>query len=76
MGSPLGLQGSVTTGVISSIRDDPFGGGFKMIQTDASVNPGNSGGPLVNRSGEVVGLADHVDLRIYRFEADSRRMPQ
>src|ERR1035441_9955969 len=35
MGSPLGLQGSVTTGVISSIRDDPFGGGFKMIQTDA-----------------------------------------
>ncbi len=56
MGSPLGLQGSVTTGVISSIRDDPFGGGFKMIQTDASVNPGNSGGPLVNQKGEVVGI--------------------
>jgi len=56
MGSPLGLQGSVTTGVASSIRDDPFGGGFKMIQTDASVNPGNSGGPLVNRNGEVIGI--------------------
>ena len=56
MGSPLGLQGSVTTGVISSIRDDPFGGGFKMIQTDASVNPGNSGGPLVNQKAEVVGI--------------------
>jgi S1-C subfamily serine protease len=56
MGSPLGLQGSVTTGVVSSIRDDPFGGGFKMIQTDASVNPGNSGGPLVNGNGEVVGI--------------------
>jgi hypothetical protein len=56
MGSPLGLQGSVTTGVISSIRDDPFGGGFKMIQTDASVNPGNSGGPLVNKKAEVVGI--------------------
>src|SRR5215471_6029880 len=54
MGSPLGLQGSVTTGVVSSLRDDPFGGGFKMIQTDASVNPGNSGGPLVNQKGEVV----------------------
>ena len=56
MGSPLGLQGSVTTGVISSMRDDPFGGGFKMIQTDASVNPGNSGGPLVNQNGEVIGI--------------------
>jgi hypothetical protein len=56
MGSPLGLQGSVTEGVVSSMRDDPFGGGFKMIQTDASVNPGNSGGPLVNQKGEVVGI--------------------
>ena len=56
MGSPLGLQGSVTTGVVSAIRDDPFGGGFKMIQTDASVNPGNSGGPLVNQKAEVVGI--------------------
>lgn len=56
LGSPLGLQGSVTTGVVSSMRDDPFGGGFKMIQTDASVNPGNSGGPLVNQKGEVIGI--------------------
>jgi len=45
MGSPLGLQGTVTTGVVSSMRDDPAGGGFKVLQTDASVNPGNSGGP-------------------------------
>jgi S1-C subfamily serine protease len=56
VGSPLGLQGTVTTGVISSMRDDPTGGGFKVIQTDASVNPGNSGGPLVNRAGEVIGI--------------------
>src|SRR5262249_3542415 len=56
IGSPLGLQGSVTAGVLSSMRDDPFGGGFKMIQTDASVNPGNSGGPLVNQRAEVVGI--------------------
>ncbi len=56
MGSPLGLQGSVTTGVLSSFRDDPFGGSFKMIQTDASINPGNSGGPLVNQRAEAVGI--------------------
>jgi S1-C subfamily serine protease len=56
VGSPLGLQGSVTTGVISSVRDDPAGGGFKVLQTDASANPGNSGGPLVNRQAEVIGI--------------------
>jgi len=56
VGSPLGLQGSVTTGVVSSIRDDPFGGGFKVLQTDATSNPGNSGGPLVNRQSEVIGI--------------------
>lgn len=55
-GSPLGLQGSVTTGVVSSVRDDPTGGGLKVLQTDASVNPGNSGGPLVNRQAEVIGI--------------------
>src|SRR5882762_695338 len=55
-GNPLGLQGSVTTGIISSIRDDPSAGGFKVIQTDASANPGNSGGPLVNRESEVIGI--------------------
>jgi len=56
VGSPLGLQGTVTTGVVSSLRDDPIGGGFKVLQTDASVNPGNSGGPLVNRQAEVIGI--------------------
>lgn len=56
VGSPLGLQGSVTTGVVSSLRDDPSSGGFKVIQTDAAANPGNSGGPLVNRQSEVIGI--------------------
>jgi hypothetical protein len=56
VGSPLGLQGTVTTGVVSSLRDDPTGGGFKVLQTDASVNPGNSGGPLVNRQAEAIGI--------------------
>jgi S1-C subfamily serine protease len=56
VGSPLGLQGTVTTGVVSAMRDDPTGGGFKVLQTDASVNPGNSGGPLINRQAEVIGI--------------------
>jgi S1-C subfamily serine protease len=55
-GNPLGLRGSVSTGIISSIRDDPSAGGYKVIQTDASANPGNSGGPLVNRESEVIGI--------------------
>ena len=48
IGNPNGLQGTVTAGVVSAIRDDPFSGGYKVIQTDAASNPGNSGGPLLN----------------------------
>ena len=61
-GSPFGLSGSVSTGVISAKgrRKIPQGDQAVPIQsffqTDASVNPGNSGGPMVNRSGEVVGI--------------------
>lgn len=56
IGSPRGLQGTVTAGIISAVRDDLAGGGFKVIQTDAAANPGNSGGPLVNTKGQVVGV--------------------
>lgn len=55
MGSPLGLKGSVTAGVVSAVRDD-FSGGFKVIQTDAAVNPGNSGGPLMTSDGKAIGV--------------------
>jgi S1-C subfamily serine protease len=54
VGSPRGLEGTVTAGILSSIRDG--GEGFKVLQTDAAVNPGNSGGPLVNSRGQVVGV--------------------
>ena len=41
---------------MSAIRDDFQGAGFKVLQTDAASNPGNSGGPMVNRDSEVVGI--------------------
>jgi putative serine protease PepD len=56
VGSPQELQGTVTAGVVSAVREDPGGGGFKAIQTDAAANPGNSGGPLVNSRGQVIGV--------------------
>jgi S1-C subfamily serine protease len=59
IGSPRGLQGTVTTGVVSAVRDDPAGAGFKVIQTDASVNPGNSGGPLLNDRGQAIGVVTY-----------------
>jgi hypothetical protein len=55
IGSPQGLQGTVTTGVVSAVRDLE---GFKIIQTDAAANPGNSGGPLLNAAGQVIGVLD------------------
>jgi S1-C subfamily serine protease len=55
VGSPRGLEGSVTAGIISSVRDG--GSGFKVLQTDAAMNPGNSGGPLVNTKGQAIGVA-------------------
>ncbi|MEW6208741.1 MAG: S1C family serine protease [Acidobacteriota bacterium] len=54
IGNPKGLEGTVTTGVISALRSLPQG--YKLIQTDAAANPGNSGGPLLNSKGHVVGV--------------------
>lgn len=54
LGAPNTLQGSITGGLVSAIRDTPEG--FKVIQTDAASNPGNSGGPLVNSRAEVIGV--------------------
>jgi putative serine protease PepD len=56
VGAPLGLEDTVTTGVISAIRKDEGGSGT-VIQFDAPINPGNSGGPVVNAAKQVVGIA-------------------
>ncbi|MFI2363595.1 S1C family serine protease [Promicromonospora sp. NPDC019610] len=56
VGSPLGLTGSVTAGVVSAVDRDAGGSAEPMVQTDASINQGNSGGPLVDLAGRVVGI--------------------
>jgi S1-C subfamily serine protease len=60
VGHPLGLVDSLTAGVVSGLnRTVPVDGGGSLsglIQFDAAVNPGNSGGPLLNRAGQVVGI--------------------
>jgi len=59
IGNPLGLDNTVTAGIISAIqRTNAVGEGQRVpyIQTDAAVNPGNSGGPLINDRGEVIGV--------------------
>ena len=58
IGNPLGLDRTVTTGVVSALNRSPTGdvSGGNFIQTDAAISPGNSGGPLLNSSGQVIGI--------------------
>ena len=60
IGNPFGLSGTMTRGIISAIRSIGVENGGSAIedaiQTDAAVNPGNSGGPLLNSRGEVIGI--------------------
>jgi len=64
IGNPFGLSGTMTRGIISAIRSvkSPASGSLidDAIQTDASVNPGNSGGPLLNSRGEVIGITTMI----------------
>ncbi|MFX1766741.1 trypsin-like peptidase domain-containing protein [Paraburkholderia sp. A1RI-2L] len=62
IGSPDSFQNTVTTGIVSATsRTLPDGKAFPFLQTDVAVNPDNSGGPLFNRAGEVIG----IDVQLY-----------
>lgn len=67
IGDPLGIEKTVTVGVISGLRRSGFGGPLRdvryqnFIQTDASINQGNSGGPLLNIDGEVIGINTFIN---------------
>lgn len=59
IGNPLGMESSVTSGIISAVNrtvDSEDGASYTLIQTDAAINSGNSGGALVNASGKVIGI--------------------
>ena len=57
IGNPLGLERTVTSGVVSAVNRNPRGFGLDgLIQTDAAISPGNSGGPLLDSNGRVIGI--------------------
>jgi len=56
IGNPLGLQFSVTEGIVSGVHRPGINELEVYIQTDAALNPGNSGGPLINNKGKVIGI--------------------
>lgn len=76
IGSPLGLENSVTAGIVSAKgRSLPSENYVPFIQTDAAVNPGNSGGPLFNLNGEVVGINSQIISRTGGFMGISLAIP-
>lgn len=62
IGSPFGLDNTVTAGIVSAKARDT-GDYLQLIQTDVAVNPGNSGGPLINMRGEVIGINSQIYSR-------------
>lgn len=74
IGSPFGLQSTVTAGIVSAI-DRETGEYLPFIQTDVAVNPGNSGGPLLDMSGQVVGINAQIVSRSGGFMGISLAIP-
>jgi serine protease Do len=74
IGSPFGLDNTVTAGIVSAKGRDT-GDYLPFIQTDVAVNPGNSGGPLLNMRGEVVGINSQIYSRTGGFMGISFAIP-
>jgi serine protease Do len=79
IGSPFGFENSVTAGVVSAVGrplpDDSGSSFVTFIQTDAAVNPGNSGGPLFNLDGEVIGMNAQIYSRTGGYMGMSFAIP-
>jgi serine protease Do len=76
IGSPYGLESSVTAGVVSAKgRSLDDGGAVPFIQTDVAVNPGNSGGPLFNTRGEVIGINSQIYSQTGGYQGLSFAIP-
>jgi serine protease Do len=74
IGSPFGLDNSVTAGIVSAKQRDT-GDYLPFIQTDVAINPGNSGGPLINMRGEVIGINSQIYSRSGGFMGISFAIP-
>jgi serine protease Do len=74
IGSPFGLESTVTAGIVSAKQRDT-GDYLPFIQTDVAINPGNSGGPLINMRGEVVGINSQIYSRSGGFMGISFAIP-
>jgi serine protease Do len=74
IGSPFGLENTVTAGIVSAKQRDT-GDYLPLIQTDVAINPGNSGGPLINMRGEVVGINSQIYSRSGGFMGISFSIP-
>src|SRR5438132_172340 len=77
IGSPFGLQETVTAGIVSAKgrNINPARSFQSFIQTDAAINPGNSGGPLVNMNGEVIGINTAIFTQSYGYQGVGFAMP-
>jgi serine protease Do len=76
IGSPFGFENTVTAGVVSAkARSLPNDSAVPFIQTDVAVNPGNSGGPLFNARGEVVGINSQIYSRSGGYQGVSFAIP-
>ena len=76
IGNPFGLGGSVTVGIISATKRDINAGPYDdFLQTDAAINRGNSGGPLFNMDGEVIGVNTAIISPDRRLDRHRLRRP-